>query len=234
MADDFQRYIEKEINGEVFLVKTEEWKKKQILAQYDTKFASSGLPPHVKNLALSDYIGEDRSIPRKMRKYIAEFETRYKDLHLYFWSPENGTQKTTTASIIGAELLRKGLDVRFILMGELLRILSDFESSEEDKNRKDDLLNCDFLILDDCFDKKKATIYKSGYQIPFLDIFLRDRLEVQKKATCFTANFSIDNIDEETFGISLKNLVRRAVPEPFKFKVLYTDRHNFDPKDLWS
>ena len=39
-------------------------------------------------------------------------------------------------------------------------------------------LECDFLIIDDSFDKKKATIFKSGYQIPFLDEFLRTRLEI--------------------------------------------------------
>lgn len=229
-----RKYEEKEIDGEIYLVKTPEWAEAQNKALFDLRFKETGLPVHVQNLTTRDYIGTDRSIPRKLSKYISSFDSRYRGIHLYFWSHENGTQKTTMASIVGKELLKQGKAVRFILMGDLLSLLSDLERKEEAQERRSQLLSCDYLVIDDSFDKKKATIYRSGFQISFLDIFLRERLEVIKKATCFTSNFSIDEIDEEVFGTSLKKLIKRSVPDPFSFDVLYTDRNDFDPNDLWS
>ena len=222
------KYVEKEIDGEIYLIKTKEE------ALYESRFARTGLPIHVRNLVLKDYIGTNRSIPRKLTKYVEEFDTRYRNIHLYFWSHDNGTQKTTMASIVGNLLLKKGFSTRFILMGDLLTLLTDLNKGEDSSERRQDLLDCDFLIIDDSFDKKKATIFRSGYQISFLDIFLRDRLERLRKATCFTSNFSIDEIDEEVFGVSLKKLVKRSVPDPFDFSVLYSDRNDFDINTLWS
>ena len=232
--EDITKYIEKEIDGEIYLVKTPEWQEAQTQALFESRFRASGLPVHVKNLSVRDYIGTNRSIPRKITKYINCFDSRYNSLHLYFWSHENGTQKTTMASIIGKELLKRGKMVRFILMGELLSLLTDLDRKEEAQDLRSQLLESDYLVIDDAFDKRKATIYRSGYQISFLDIFLRERLEVKKKATCFTSNFSVDEIDEDVFGQSLKKLVIRSVPEPFVFDVLYTDRNDFDPNSLWS
>lgn len=228
------KYVEKEIDGEIYLIKTKEWAEKQEEALYESRFARTGLPIHVRNLVLKDYIGTNRSIPRKLTKYVEEFDTRYRNIHLYFWSHDNGTQKTTMASIVGNLLLKKGFSTRFILMGDLLTLLTDLNKGEDSSERRQDLLDCDFLIIDDSFDKKKATIFRSGYQISFLDIFLRDRLERLRKATCFTSNFSIDEIDEEVFGVSLKKLVKRSVPDPFEFSVLYSDRNDFDINTLWS
>ena len=228
------KYVEKEIDGEIYLIKTKEWAEKQEEALYESRFARTGLPVHVRNLVLKDYIGTNRSIPRKLTKYVEEFDTRYRNIHLYFWSHDNGTQKTTMASIVGNLLLKKGFSTRFILMGDLLTLLTDLNKGEDSSERRQDLLDCDFLIIDDSFDKKKATIFRSGYQISFLDIFLRDRLERLRKATCFTSNFSIDEIDEEVFGVSLKKLVKRSVPDPFEFSVLYSDRNDFDINTLWS
>lgn len=235
MAGSFNtRYEEREINGETYLVKTKEWQEEQNRALFEAKYASSGLPLHAKDLSILSYVGDDRSIPRKLKKYALNFDERYSDVHLYFWSHENGTQKTTMASVVGRELVAQGKMVRFILMGELLSLLSDLERKEEAQIKRAELMSADFLIIDDAFDKMKATVYRSGFQISFLDIFLRERLEVQKRATCFTSNFSIDEIDEEVFGRSLKRLIKRSVPQPFLFDTLYTDRNNFDPESLWS
>lgn len=232
--EDITRYTEKEIDGEIYIIKTKEWAEKQKNALYESRFAKSGLPIHSRNLAIKDYVGSNRIIPRKLSLYVNEFSTKYKNMHLYFWSHENGTQKTTMASVVGNALIQQGFSVRFILMGDLLAFLSDLNKGEETEERKEDLLNCDFLIIDDSFDRKKATIYKSGFQISFLDIFLRKRLEGIRKATCFTSNFSIDEIDEEVFGTSLKKLIKRSIPDPFEFSVLYSDRNDFDVSKLWS
>jgi DNA replication protein DnaC len=221
-------------DGEEVFVETPEWrefKEKQFLKR---KFINSSIPSHVINLELDDYIGEDREKIEKLKTYVEKFKEKFSSIHLYFWSHENSTQKTTTASIVGKNLLKKGYSVQFILMSHLLKALSEEKFNEEHSDILDKIRKSDFLIIDDSFDKKKATIYKSGYQIPFLDEFLRNRLEIQKKAICFSSNFSISEIDEEIFGKSIKSLVRRSVLDPFLFKSSYELRNDFNPKDLWS
>lgn len=229
-----RKYEEVIIDGESVLMPTKAWRQKQIDASLRSKLLSSGLPLHVSSLSFDDYIGEDRAIPEKLKKYVSQFPERYSSIHLYFWSHDNGTQKTTMAGILGKELVLKGYDVRFVLMGSLLSLLSSFNKDDEEDHRIQELMNCDLLIIDDSFDTKKATIYKSGYQISFLDIFLRERLEVKRKATCFTSNFFIEEINEDIFGKSLKKLIHRNIIDPFHFNVSYAERNVFDAESLWG
>lgn len=223
-----------EIDGESTYVETKEWKDYKLKKRVESLVIQAGLPLHVKTLTLDDYIGSDREKIDKLKLYLEKFEEKFKNIHLYFWSKENGTQKTTTASIVGKMLLEKGYSAQFVLMSTLLKMLSEEKFEEGHVSTLNSYRSCDFLIIDDSFDKKKATIYRSGFQIPFLDEFLRKRLEVDRKATCFSSNFSIDEIDEETFGKSLKNLVKRSISEPFLFKSSIELRNDFDPSDLWS
>lgn len=229
-----EHYIEKEINGEKYLIKNPEWAKFQQSAKEEYDLKSANLPIHVKGLSLNDYVSSDRVIPRKLSIYISEFNNKFKNIHLYFWSHENGTQKTTTAAIVGNQLLKLGNTVKFISMGDLIKQLQSEQFDEELSSSIDIYKTCDFLIIDDAFDKRKATMYKSGWQISFLDQFLRYRLETVRLATCFTSNFSISEIDENSFGTSIKKLIERSIPDPFNFTSLYQNRNQFNPEDLWS
>lgn len=229
-----ERYIEKQIDGETYLVKNPEWALEQDKLIEDYKLKSSNIPIHVKGLTLKDFVSENRTIPRKLNLYIDAFDTKFKNVHLYFWSHENGTQKTTTASIVGNLLLKKGKSVNFVSMGDLIKYLQSEQFDDSLSSLIETYKSCDFLIIDDCFDKRKATMYKSGWQISFLDQFLRYRLETVRLATCFTSNFSIEEIDEAAFGISIKKLIERSIIDPFHFETLYSQRNYFNANDLWS
>ena len=229
-----ERYIEKEINGEIYLIKNPEWKAKQLEVLEEYNLSQSNLPIHVKGLTLNSYVSSDRTIPRKLSIYVSEFKNKFKNVHLYFWSHENGTQKTTVASIVGNLLMNQGNTVKFISMGDLIKQLQSEQFDEEMSSSIEIYKSCDFLIIDDAFDKRKATMYKSGWQISFLDQFLRYRLETVRLATCFTSNFPINEIDENSFGISIKKLIERSIPDPFQFTTLYQQRNQFNPADLWS
>lgn len=229
-----ERYIEKEINGETYLVKNPEWAQEQNRMMEEYRIKSSNLPIHVRGLDLDDYVGLERTFPEKLKIYIDKFENKFKNIHLYFWSHENGTQKTTMAGIVGNLLLMKKHTVQFVSMGDLIKCLQSEQFEENLSGTVELYKNCDFLIIDDAFDKRKATMYKSGWQISFLDQFLRYRLETVRLATCFTSNFSINEIDEAAFGTSIKKLVARSVPDPFHFNSLYQERNRFNPEDLWS
>lgn len=223
-----------EVNGEKIFTETKEWKDYKKKKRTFYSLAESNIPPHVADLTLDDYIGPDRDKIDKLKLYTKKFEEKFNSVHLYFWSHENGTQKTTTASIVGKLLLEQGFSVQFVLMSNLLSALSEVKFKEELTEQIEKYRNCDFLIIDDSFDKKKVTVYKSGFQIPFLDEFLRTRLEVQRKATCFSSNFSVDEIDLDCFGLSLKKLIKRNIKDPFLFSSSFELRNDFDIDDLWS
>jgi len=216
-----------------YFVETLEWKQYKLQRKTLRLIEKGNLPPHVMDLTFGNIVRMEERV-EKLKKYINEFETKYKSIHLYFWSRANGTQKTTMASLLAKELALIGNSVEFILMSDLSKLLTKegFEDGANDEISR--YLNVDFLIIDDAFDSKKITVYKSGYQVPFIDTFLRKRLETKRKATCFTANVSLSDIDENVFGISLKKLMERSILDPWEFTTSYSVRNDFDPQDLWS
>lgn len=201
----------------------------------EIKLDRSGLPPRIVDYDIETYIGQ-LSLPNilKLRYYVSQFETRFHMVPLYFWSRRNSTQKTTVASWIGRELIAQGKTVYMVIMDKLLKDLQDaqFDETEATKQRVEVWLDCDFLIIDDSFDPRKVTVYRSGYQLPFLDNFLRRRMETLGLATCFTSNISITEIGK-TFGQSIEALVKRCVADPMEFKDVVTRPNHFNPKELW-
>lgn len=178
------------------------------------------LPQSILEYEIDDYQGssESKVMIEHLKKYVEEFETKYYRYHLYFWSHENSTQKTTVASWIGKRLLIDyNKTVRFVLMNDLINLLMKVNYEGEAQLEMDEYLQCDFLIIDEAFDKSKVTLYKSGYQIPFLDSFLRKRMTTLSKATCFTSNIPIEHI-ESNFSISLRKLMQRSIVDPMHFK----------------
>lgn len=179
------------------------------------------------------YIGPDidENIP-KLTKYIDQFEDKYSKISLYLWSEKNSTQKTTVASIIGKELIMKGFKVKLILMDTLIKLLQDSSFDKEKELLLDQYSKADLLIIDDCFDRAKMTIYKSGYQFAFIDSFLRHRLEVATKSTIFTSNVCPTTIGQ-SFNISIEKLINRNV-YPMEFKDSIELKNDFNPEDIWE
>ncbi|NTW90991.1 MAG: ATP-binding protein, partial [Erysipelotrichaceae bacterium] len=99
----------------------------------------------------------------KLRKYSEGILDRYaRNSHLYLVGP-NGSQKTYTAKALVKEAVSKGLSCKFIIMNDLIRKLVDIY--EEGYNESiEEYYKCNLLVIDDCFDPKKVTIFKSGYQ----------------------------------------------------------------------
>jgi len=215
--------------GEEYVIPTEERQKQQRLLRLNLLLKQAGITqPEFK---LTDYKGEDeaQNLP-KIKKYISEFE-RFKTVNLYLWSKGNSSQKTTVAKNIIMELLLLGYECQFVLMADLLTLLQKEtfgdDAIAEEINR---LRLVDFLVIDDAFDSKKATLYKSGYQFSFLDTFLRYRMETVNKATCFTSNVPISEIGK-TWTASIMSLVERSVPTPMEFSDYLND---FRKEDIWN
>ncbi len=143
-----------------------------------------------------------------MRQYIDGFETKYKSVHLYLWSANNSTQKSTVVKADVKQLFVAGYSCYFTTMDALIKILQNESFNDQSATAAAMVRAVDFLAIDDAFDKHKVTVYKSKYQLSFIDSFLRDRLEIKKRATVFTSNFAVSDI-EQNFERHLYKLIQR-------------------------
>lgn len=181
---------------------------------------------------ISSYKGKDSAlnIP-KIKKFVYEFNNKYSSISLYLYGP-NGTQKTTVSWWMGREIISsQGRDVYYILMDELIKSLT---KEDFDPSVKDVILQCerkDLLIIDESFDTNKVNLYKSGYQISFLDRFLRKRMEQDQKSIVFISNNPVSSI-RTSFGDSIYHMVNRnTIKGQFHFQDVYDD---FDTEDIWK
>lgn len=189
---------------------------------------------------LKDYKGTDAAgnIP-KLQRYVKEFSEKFNSASLYFWSKFNATQKSTTAKAIIEELKDlyaenslSEFQGEFVVANVLMNDLKNEDYDEKSAERVKQYLAADLLVIDDAFAKDKVTLYKSGYQISFLDSFLRDRIDYKKKATIFTSNIPVSEI-APLWGTSLGSLVDRAVYE-MEFKDIIGKDIPFDSKKIFD
>ncbi len=190
-----------------------------------------------------DYVGT-RSVKEvsRLKKYVQEF-SRFTSSMVYMYGP-NGTQKTTLAHWVGANVLRQGYTVKYLLMQNLLETLSGFErdgtKQQEKQDSIDQLRKVDLLIVDEAFSKDKVTIYDSGYQLPYLDRFLRERCEVLQKGILFISNKPPREIEKQKFSTSIQDFVIRNTSKPggntcLLFEDNYMQvRTDFNPDSLFD
>jgi len=143
---------------------------------------------------------------RKIRLFVDQFDTKFKTISMY-WLGGNSTQKTTSAHWIAVELLKKGKSVQYVTMQNLVKDLMEGESFSKTVDVSK-YYNADFLIIDESFDPTKVTLFKSKFQIPFLDSFVRERVEIRRRSTLFISNVGIEQVD--MFSTSLRALVERC------------------------
>lgn len=173
------------------------------------------------SLTFDDYKGNISQADLDCLRKIAGDPKKFLDkgAMIYLYGP-NGTQKTTMSKVLGYALLEKDYKVYYIRMNDLIQTIIDVGSFNEiessrarDTYRK--LIEADFLFIDESFDKSKITLFKSGYQIPYLDNFIRERYEDLRKPTIFISNIKPQDIDESLFGKSLKDLINRSTSESY-------------------
>lgn len=147
----------------------------------------------------------------------------------------NGTQKTTLANWIGYEFLKVKKTVKYILMNDLIKMLQKAERDDTIMAKLEKLEDVDLLLIDEAFDTKKVTIYKSNFQVPFLDSFLRTRMQTKHKGIVFISNVSPYSIEEEGFNFSIQDLVVRNMKNNFmEFKDRYDSiMSNVDTENLF-
>ena len=195
--------------------------------ELERKLTASNL---IADYNFEDYKGtESLEDVRALEEFANHFDKYNYKTMLYIYG-KNGTQKTTMAMAAGKKIVENGFKVQYVLMNNLLTsLVTDFDS--EDQSAKDLFIkkcnDCDLLIIDEAFDKEKSVIYKSGYQVPFLDTFLRNRFEIDKKSIMFISNHQPEEISSQGFSGSLQNLVERNTKKSLLiFKDVYADNMN--------
>lgn len=166
---------------------------------------------------VSQYVGtKSLANVEKLKAFVSRFkEPKFSSSVLYLYGP-NGTQKTTLAQWMGLNLLRDKVSVRYLLMQHLITLLKDkdFETDEAVLDEIEALKNIDCLIIDEAFNPTSVTLYKSGYQLPFLVQFLKDRVESRRKGVVFVSNKAPTEISKSGFGDTVESfIVRNTVPQ---------------------
>jgi len=157
---------------------------------------------------LQNYKGSySRNNMLNLVKYVKHFKD-IKNISLYLWGT-NGTQKTTLAQWVGLSILKQGYTVHFDSMQNIIKLLHDFSQRTEKDELVKEFLSVDLLILDESFDKEKVSLWKSGFQLPYIESFLKERIESNKKATIFVSNVGVDAIVSQGFSKSIHNLIAR-------------------------
>lgn len=210
-----------------------EYQKRQKLRIELTK---ANIPPDtIIDYTIRHYIrGESFGEVKRLKFYVEHFD-RFKDKQLYMWG-KPGTQKTTLAFWVGKELIKKGYSVRYTLMNDLVKVLQK-QGFEYDDDMVEPMLKADCLIIDRAFVSDQVTLYKSGYQIPFIDNFLRHRIDQLQKSTIFISNVHVTHISDNGFGMDIQDLITRKT-KPFdtilEFKDHYTLKDDFGSINLWE
>lgn len=165
-----------------------------------------------------------------------DVKSRLSSTVLYLYGT-NGTQKTTIANWIGYEFLKAKKSVRYILMNDLIKMLQKAERDEEIQGKLEKLEDVDLLLIDEAFDKEKVTLYKSNFQVPFIDSFLRNRMQTKHKGIIFISNVSPYDIESKGFNYSIQDLVVRNMNKEkgfMEFKDRYDDiKSSVDTEDLF-
>jgi hypothetical protein len=126
------------------------------------------------------------------------------------------TQKTTLAHWVGLSLLKQGYSVYYNTMHNLINeiIPPTFDQMEDCKKRAESLYIVDCLIIDNCFNKQKFTLLE--HQSPYIETFLRERIDTKKKGVIFVGDIPIDQIKNN----KLSSYFQEFIEQSTKGKVL--------------
>lgn len=196
------------------------WRRKQQL-MVAAKHASLS-PRWIDFNPETDYVGEEsKANVERIMNYVKrstdkneteDVKIKLASSVIYIYG-KNGTQKTTLANWMGYEFLKAKKTVKYILMNDLIKMLQKADRNEDYVEQLEKLSDVDLLLIDEAFDKEKVTIYASNFQIPFLDTFLRNRIQTRHKGIVFISNVSPYDIEEKGFNHSIQDLVLRNLSD---------------------
>jgi hypothetical protein len=158
-----------------------------------------------------DHFGiKDKDEIQKLISYTEHYsDPLFRQTCVYIYGNPN-TQKTTIAQWMGLEIFRRGFTAHYERMHNFVNKLVPvgFKDLEVHKKYYDKLMEVDCLILDDAFDKAKVGI--QNFHIPYVESFLRDRIETANKGVIFVSSISIEDIKANHFSQSMSDFVGKV------------------------
>lgn len=213
MDDKIEKYLYKEVDGEMVATVNPVWKIHIQNVKYDFYLNQSSIPKDYWDLDFSDVaMGTNKDVVDKCEEYCNSLgnKTVKKSLYLY---GENSSGKTTAMCSIGKCCIKRGLKIKFILSSDLLSLLqktSGYSVNSDLENEKSNLESCDVLLIDELFDSTKSIIWKGESKnliVAEWDSFIRHMISNNKKIIC-TSNILPARISSE-YSKSLYELVDR-------------------------
>lgn len=211
-------YYQEECSKAFIAIECECHKKWQHQNTVEKTYKHNGFDMRHFTYSPRQYVGT-KSLADKDRiiNYVSQFELnpKVRSLICYLYGP-NGTQKTTMMSWVGKSLIDKGFSVRYMLMNDLVKTLIDAEGFEVERSEKakakvEKLEETDLIIIDEAFDKDKMKLWRSGYQLSFIDSWIRRRVGTLNKGIFFISNVEIQNIEANGLSHSIQDFVEREV-----------------------
>ena len=213
------RYIyEKDSNGFIISAKPCEACKNDLAEMnLERKLIKSEIPLQYHSYTFESYQGKDEFNNIKILKDFAENidNIKYRFINL-FLTGNKSCQKTTMLCVMGKELLKKNKEVKFVLAGDLIKLLmkdSGYGYDAEILKKINHYKMVDILLIDDIFDIMKSVYWSNSNNLVITewDLFLRYRLSHGLRIIT-TSNFNLNQIKEK-FGESIQSLFNRNFKE---------------------
>lgn len=162
-----------------------------------------------EDVSFDNYRGTESINELNALRTFARSPEKYKNILVYIYG-NDGCQKTYMAKALGKELLLKGYTVKFVQFENFLsNIQTDFKATnvEERENFVRECKEVDFLFLDDAFCVEHSTMYASGWQLPFLNSFFRERIENLGKSIILVSKVKPTDLSSVGYGTSFQDFI---------------------------
>lgn len=191
-------FIYKIIDGQEVALPNPEHEEYERKHKYDIFLKRSGIPTEYQKYTWDTIQG----IPPKTLKYCKQYADTFSnggEINLYIYG-QRTAGKTTLACVIGMSILQQGIEVCFIKAHSIQNLMLKCQGYNQDESARDELdryLSCEFLIIDDAFDRSKSVHWKNSPELIISEWndFIRERVQ-QEKRLLFTSNIGIMSLRE--------------------------------------
>lgn len=167
----------------------------------EVKQANYKVPYKFRHFTLDTLESEDVQVPKeKVKKYIKSLKDNYiAGKGLLLWGRGKGTGKTTLGCIVLNEAIKLGYSVHFTTLDDCIALITSGWYDEDKKQEfVDNILNSDFLLIDDVGGRESKVKGSSLLLESGLTTLFKQRSD-DMLPTIMTSNLALPQLEPE-FG----------------------------------